>query len=73
MENLPANDRELIREALRRVSHMRERKARVCEVCGRETPDRLPHARYCSGACRAAAFRRRQREKAARDNGGGVS
>jgi hypothetical protein len=72
MRELPESERELIRAALTRVSHLRERKARACRACGRVVPDTLPHFRYCSVTCRSRAYRERQRaHKAARDKGVG--
>lgn len=39
---------------------------RRCQYCGADLEGHRPHARFCSGACRAAASRERQARRTAR-------
>lgn len=53
------------RERMRKHRGERQQMSpRPCAMCGTVfTPDRHPGAKYCSGACNTAAFRRRKREE----------
>jgi len=61
MEHIPED--ELIREAMRRLSHRRARVVRTCLVCGGPTDAALPHRRYCSRTCQQRAYRARVRQR----------